>query len=248
MRFVSALLLVLVSLSAHAVELINPWKGGSQGVELHQMLTVFLEKNNVEVKVVNIDNCRLLPTVWKQHRSPIVINWSDSKECNMNTSNITIISQGTQVFCSLKEVNSIKKPIKIGWQSSAPLTGLYESFEKEYGQLIKVPYQNSGQQIQGVISGEIDIALIGQGSGLTSNLSCWLAAAPLKDMKVFDYAERDMYLSLLAVMYEDSKLQPLIESFVRTQEIISWRDKRSLVFRQVPNEKQFYLSNTFDRR
>lgn len=248
MRFVSALLLVLVPLSASAVELINPWKGGSQGVELHQMLTVFLEKNNVEVKVVNIDNCRLLPTVWKQHRSPIVINWSDSKECNMEASNINIISQGTQVFCSLKEATSIKKPIKIGWAASAPLTGLYEAFEKEYGQLVKVPYQNSGQQIQGVISGEIDVALLGQGSGLTSNLFCWLAAAPLKDIKVFDYVERDMYLSLLAVMYEDSKLKPLIQSFIITDEIRLWKEKRHLISPKTTDDRKFYLSNTFDRR
>lgn len=238
----------LFSLTASAVELINPWKGGSQGVELHQLLTSFLEKNNIEVKTVNIDHCRLLPSTWKQYKSPIVINWSDSKECNMPVKHVTLVSQGTQLFCSAKDIDLVKKSWKVGWQSSAPLNGLYEVFDKTYGPITKVPYQNSGQQIQGVISGEIDIALIGQGSALTSNLKCFLAAAPLKDFKYLDYSESDMYLSLLAVLYEDSSIISLIEKFVRTQEMISWRDKRSLVFRQVPNERQFYLSNTFDRR
>lgn len=243
------LIFTLFSLTASAVELINPWKGGSQGVELNQILIQYLEKNNISVKVIDVDHCRVVPTVWKQHKSPITISWSDSKECvSKDILNAALFSQAAQVFCSLKEVPLNKRPIKIGWAASAPLVGLYEAFEKKYGTILKVPYNNSGQQIQGVMAGEIDIALLGQASALTSQLNCFLSTLPVKDINMFEYAEREQYLSLLAVLYDDNTIKPVMDKFAETPEMITWREKRLLTRPNVIDERKYFLSNTFDRR
>ena len=137
-----------LSFSTLALDLINPWKGGSQGVELNQLLIAHLEKNNYKVKIVDVDHCRLVPKVWNQHNSPITINWSDSKECVAEAKHVSLISEAGQLFCSNKDFDINKKPIKIGWAASQPLVFLYESFDKKYGPTIRVPYLNSGQQIQ----------------------------------------------------------------------------------------------------
>jgi hypothetical protein len=243
------LLFTIFSFSASAVELINPWKGGSQGVELNQILIAYLEKNQISVRTIDVDHCRIVPTVWKQYKSPITISWSDAKECVSPTaSNIALFSQAGQVFCSLKDLNLAKKSLKIGWQASAPLTGLYEAFEKKYGQLQKVPYSNSGQQIQGVIAGEIDIALLGQGSALTSPLHCFLATVSLPGINTFEFPEKEQYFSLLAVIYEDSTIKSLMNSFAKLPEVVAWREKRLLTYPQITDEKRYFLSNTFDRR
>jgi len=239
----------LLTFSSSAMELINPWKGGSQGVELNQILVQYLEKHNIQVKLVNVDHCRLVPTVWKQYKSPITISWSDSKECvPSEVSNVSLFSQAGQVFCSLKDLDFNKKSLKIGWQASAPLTGLYEAFEKKYGQLQKIPYSNSGQQIQGVIAGEIDIALLGQGSALTSSLNCFLSTMPLKNINIFEFTEKEQYLSLLAVLYENDSIKIIMESFYRTPEIVAWREKRFLTNPTTTNQRNYFLSNVFDRK
>lgn len=245
------LFFALFSMTASALELLNPWKGGSQGVELNQLLIQHLNKNNVSVKVIDIENCRLLPTEWKKHKSPIVITWSDDKVCvPKDTVNVQLISQAAIVFCSMKDVSLDKKPFRVGWQPTVSLNGLYEAFEKKYGQITKIPYNNSGQQVQGVIAGEIDIAVLGQGSALSSPLNCFMSTLPIsgRSMDSFDFAEKDQYLSLLAVLYDDNNIKSIIKDFVETQEMNEWRNKRSLTRPKVLDERTKFLSNSFDRR
>ena len=63
-----------------------------------------------------------------------------------------------------------------------------------------------------------------------------------------DFPEKEMYFSLIAVSYDDEKLKSIIDNFVKSNEINTWRDKRSLTRKEVLDERKYFLSNALDRK
>lgn len=249
MRYVLIGLFCLVSSLSHAVELLNPYKGGSLAIELYNNLTTHLESKNIPVKTINLDACRVVPTVWKQYKNPLYITWSDAgKDCNVEASQIQVLSKATQFFCSKEPVSLPKSNLKIGWQSSAPLNGIYEAFEAKYGKLTRVPYFNNGQQVQGAIAGEIDIALIGQGTAMTSNLNCFMAVTPFENLPVLEHNYGEMYMSLIGIVYEDPALNAAIKEFITLPKTIEWKSRRKLQDVNVTNQRDYFIENAFRRK
>jgi hypothetical protein len=249
MRFLILLLTFLFITPAHSLEILNPYKGGSLAIELYATFTKLLDSKNIKYNMVTLDNCRAIPVAWTQHKSPLTITWSDTKECNAQATNINIFSKATQLFCAAKDNVDLSKPnLKIGWQGSAPLTGIYETIESRYGKHTKVPYLNSGQQIQGVISEEIDVALIGQGSAFTSNLKCFMATTPFENYPVLEHSWGDMYASLIGILYEDKTLESIVKEFINLPEMKFWKAQRKLLDINSDNERKFYIDNAYNRR
>jgi len=247
-KILSLVLFLMISTTANAVELLNPYKGGSLAIELYSIMSNHLNSKNIAHTTVALDNCRSATSNWKQYKSPLYISWSDSSECNPQASQINILSKATQLFCSMKEVNLSNKNLKIGWQASAPLTGIYDAFEKNYGRVTKVPYLNGGQQVQGAVSGEIDIALIGQGTAMSSPLKCFMAVTPFEQLPVIEHSYGDMYTSLIGILYEDVSLKSVVNEFINLPEIKIWKEKRKLQSVISDDERKVFLSNTFERK
>lgn len=247
MKKIIFVLAMLFSCHSYAVELLNPYKGGSIAVELYSNLENHLKSNGIQVNVVNLDNCRLISSVWKNYKNPLYISWSDSaKECNVEATHINILLKSTHLFCTNKPLSSLKDNIKIGWQPAGrPLEAVYNAFESKYGKTIKVPYVNGGQQVQGVVSGEIDVALLGQGTALTSNLNCFLSVSPFNDLPVLDHSFGELYDSLTGIMYENPNLAPIIIEFINLPQTKLWKERRKFQDVNNSNERDLFLKNAF---
>jgi hypothetical protein len=237
-----------VSFTANAVELINPYKGGSLAIELYSIMSKHLTAKNISHTTVTVDACRAVPSNWKQYKSPLYISWSDASECNLESKHINVLSKATQLFCSARDVDLSKKSFKAGWQASAPLNGIYETFENKFGKITKVPYLNGGQQVQGAISGEIDFALIGQGTAMSSSLKCFMAVTPFENLPVLEHSYGDMYTSLIGILYEDAALQSIVKEYIELPEIKSWKEKRKLQSVNSNDDKKLFLDNSFNRK
>ena len=250
MKKLLLLLTTLLSISsAQAVELINPYKGGSLAMELYAVMAKHLDSKNISYTTVTLDNCRAVPGKWNQFKSPLYIAWSDDTPCVAQAKYINVLSKATQLFCSIKEIDLNKKDLKIGWQANAPLNGIFETIEKKYGNITKVPYLNGGQQVQGVISGEIDVALVGQGSALSSSLlRCFMSVTPFETLPVFEHPYKDMYDSLIGISYEADFLVSIVKEYINLPEIKAWKEKRRLQNVSVEDEKTLFWSNVFNRK
>lgn len=239
---------LMITSVAGAVELVNPYKGGSLAVELYAIMSKHLESKNIAFTTVSLDTCRAVPSRWKEFKSPIYIAWSDDTPCVPEAKNINVISKATQFFCSVKEIDLNKKNLKIGWQTSAPLNGIYEALESKYGKITKVPYLNGGGQVQGAIAGEIDVALIGQGTALSSPLNCFMSVTPFETLPTFDHQYGDMYASLMAILYNNDELRSVIKEYIDLPEIKNWKERRRLQNVSNLDEKALFLNNAFNRK